>query len=291
MNPLEQFPLPFNADPSAIKTIDGTPSDMRNVVAAGPSTNPPDTPDSNKTAPRKHRTVALQGQAVPWLLKRTRRKTVGMSIGQGMIQVNAPRWVPVADIEYILQEKSNWLLARLAEWYQSERHRLLPHEQWSHGAKLPFLGRPLTMLLVPHMQQHQFDDMSRELLLALPTEASMEQIRDSVHAWLQGQARLIFAARLEAISQQSGRRYTRFSLSNARGRWGSCTEDGHIRLNWRRIHFGQEVIDYVIAHELAHTITMDHGASFWDEVAVILPGYEEGKAVLRKTRLDTLPTY
>jgi predicted metal-dependent hydrolase len=62
-------------------------------------------------------------------------------------------------------------------------------------------------------------------------------------------------------------------------------------LNWRLIHFGQDVIDYVIAHELAHTHTMDHSASFWDEVAEILPNFEEGKQVLRKIRLDALPTF
>lgn len=290
MNPLEQFAFPFNADGSTPDNGEGAASSSRKPSSRAPDSTA-NSSDGKTPGQHKHRTVALQGHAVPWLLKRTRRKTVGMSIGQGMIQVNAPRWVPVSDIEFILQEKSNWLLARLAEWYQGERHRLLPQEQWAHGAKLQFLGRPMTMLLAPHMQQHAFDDMGRELLLALPAEASIEQIRDSVHAWLQGQARQIFAARLEAISVQSGRRYSRFSLSNARGRWGSCTEDGHIRLNWRLIHFGQEVIDYVIAHELAHTVTMDHGASFWDEVAEILPSFEEGKAVLRKTRLDALPTY
>jgi predicted metal-dependent hydrolase len=47
----------------------------------------------------------------------------------------------------------------------------------------------------------------------------------------------------------------------------------------------------VIAHELAHTHTMDHSASFWDEVAEILPNFEEGKQVLRKIRLDALPTF
>ena len=285
MTLLEQFLLPFGlsdpSDPSAISPSSRTPRSSK--------TNDPSAPP---TAPqKKHRTVALQGQAVPWALKRTRRKTVGMSIGQGMIQVNAPRWVPVSDIEYILQEKSKWLLARLAEWYQSDHHRLLPEQQWAHGASLQYLGKPLTLIIAPALRQTQWDDFRRELQLALPADATMAQIRDTVHAWLQSQAKALFGLRLKAISSESGRRYTKFSLSNARGRWGSCTENGHIRLNWRLIHFGQEVIDYVIAHELAHTYTMDHSADFWSEVAEILPSYEEGKTILRKTRLDALPTF
>ena len=277
MTLLEQFLLPFGFSESTTSTSE--------------KPNPSSSSDKEKNPTKKHRTVALQGQTVPWLLKRTRRKTVGMSIGQGMIQVNAPKWVPVSDIEYILKEKSNWLLARLAEWYQSDQHRLLPEQQWAHGATLQYLGKPMTLALAPQLKQVQFDDFRRELQLALSTDARLEQIRDSVHAWLQSQAKRFFAARLKVISDQSGRQFSKFSLSNARGRWGSCSEDGHIRLNWRLIHFGQDVIDYVIAHELAHTHTMDHSASFWDEVAEILPNFEEGKQVLRKIRLDALPTF
>lgn len=266
---LEQFLLPFGIEPPS----------------------PPDSPAPHSLPVKKHRTVALQGYHVPYELRRTQRKTVGMTISRGYIQVNAPRWVPVSDIEFILQEKSKWLLARLAEWHHHERQRLLPHEQWADGAELPYLGKMFRIVLAPEARHHTWDDLARELRLPLPASASMDQIRDMVHGWLQQQARALFSARLKTLSAQSGRRYSRFSLSNARGRWGSCSEDGHIRLNWRLIHFGQDVIDYVIAHELAHIYTMDHSKTFWDEVADILPNFEEGKDVLRKVRLDSLPTY
>jgi predicted metal-dependent hydrolase len=269
MGLLEQFLLPFGIEEEVVEKA----------------------PEALPTPSKKHRTVALQGQSVPWLLKRTRRKTVGMSVGQGVIQVNAPKWVPVGDIEFILKEKSRWLLARLAEWQQTERQRLSPEQQWAHGASLDYLGRPITLVLASATKGILFDDFKRELQLALPLEAGIEQIRDTVHGWLQGQAKTLLAARLKCLSNTSGRSYTKFSLSNARGRWGSCTEDGHIRLNWRLIHFSQEVIDYVIAHELAHIHTMDHSPGFWNEVADILPNFEDAKSVLRKTRLESLPTY
>lgn len=272
----EQFSLPFSSDPSA------DPS------APKPLPLPPSAPSARA---KKHRTVALQGYAVPWALKRTRRKTVGMSVGEGMIQVNAPKWVPVSDIEYILREKSKWLLARLAEWHQCDQARLNPEDQWRHGANIQYLGKPIQILLTPDLKKNQFDDFKKELQLALPSTANLEQVRDAVHAWLQSQAKTLFSQRLKSLSKESGRSFSKFSLTNAKGRWGSCTEDGHIRLNWRLIHFGQDVIDYVIAHELAHTHTMDHSKTFWNEVADILPGYEEGKTVLKKVRLDLLPTY
>jgi predicted metal-dependent hydrolase len=64
--------------------------------------------------------------------------------------------------------------------------------------------------------------------------------------------------------------------------------DRKIRLNWKLIHFSQPLIDYVIAHELAHILEMNHSQQFWDTVGLIYPEYEEAKNLLRK-RAQELP--
>jgi pyrrolidone-carboxylate peptidase len=78
------------------------------------------------------------------------------------------------------------------------------------------------------------------------------------------------------------------SLSSARTQWGSCTHDGRIRLNWRLIHFALPVIDYVVAHELAHLKEMNHGPRFWNTVAELLPGFEEAREQIRGVDLSAL---
>jgi len=70
-------------------------------------------------------------------------------------------------------------------------------------------------------------------------------------------------------------------LSSAGTRWGSAGADGTIRLNWRLVHFAPAVIDYVVAHELAHLREMNHSAAFWDVVRSVVPGYEQARASLR----------
>ena len=60
----------------------------------------------------------------------------------------------------------------------------------------------------------------------------------------------------------------RLSLSSASTRWGSASADGSIRLNWRLVHFALPVIDYVVAHELAHLREMNHSAAFWERGAL-----------------------
>ena len=120
------------------------------------------------------------------------------------------------------------------------------------------------------------------LWLVLPQEADHTRIRDSAQAWLQHRAAAWFEARLQVFLARSGLAIKRWRLSSATTRWGSCTSDGHIMLNWRLIHFAPGIIDYVIAHELAHLREMNHSRDFWAEVEQILPDFQAARDALRR---------
>jgi predicted metal-dependent hydrolase len=81
---------------------------------------------------------------------------------------------------------------------------------------------------------------------------------------------------------------THLSLSSAATRWGSASADGRIRLNWRLVHFAMPVIDYVVAHELAHLREMNHSPAFWEVVRTALPGFEQARGALRHEVLPLL---
>ena len=70
-------------------------------------------------------------------------------------------------------------------------------------------------------------------------------------------------------------------LSNARTRWGSCSRLSGIRLNWRLIHLPRHQIDYVVAHEAAHLLEMNHSARFWRVVEELMPDYDEAREALK----------
>jgi predicted metal-dependent hydrolase len=80
-------------------------------------------------------------------------------------------------------------------------------------------------------------------------------------------------------------------LSSAATRWGSCTADGKIRLNWRLVHFPMSLIDYVVAHELAHLKEMNHSPRFWDTVESIFPEFREAREQLRSHPPELLPAF
>ncbi|VCU72087.1 hypothetical protein PIGHUM_04183 [Pigmentiphaga humi] len=239
----------------------------------------------------------MEGQPIRFVLQRSRRRTIGFLVSDDGLRVTAPRWVGLAEIDAAVHEKSRWILSKLRD-RQARRERLaLNQTRWEDGGTLPYLGRRIvirldaqraTALDAADPDAPQDGDV---LWLALPADAAPARVRDTVQAWLQGRARLLFDARLQVFLTRTGLAIKRWRLSSASTRWGSCTSEGHIRLNWRLMHFPVGLIDYVIAHELAHLREMNHGPDFWAQVGQLLPGFEDAREALRRHDPTLLPRF
>lgn len=254
-------------------------------TAAPPSASLP--PVIEFRHPLANREASLHEARVAFVLKRGKRRTIGFSVRPEGLVVSAPQWVPLHQIEAALREKSAWIVRKLAESRERQRRVQSSQIEWRDGASLPFLGEPVQLVLDP---RHDFGAFGADLKLsthgqrlhlALATEASAEQIRDAVQAWLMRQARGLFAQRLDHFAPQLQVQWRKLSLSSADTRWGSARVDGSIRLNWRLIHFRPAVIDYVVVHELSHLRVMDHSPRFWDTVRSIVPDYAQLRGQLR----------
>ncbi|HEX2012452.1 MAG TPA: SprT family zinc-dependent metalloprotease [Roseateles sp.] len=239
---------------------------------------PPPAAAPDPTRSPSPRALLLGGQRVGYELRRARRRSIGFTVSAEGLKVSAPRWVSIAEIERALQDKQDWILRKLVE----QRERALRVEAsritWTDGCSLPYLGAPLQLRLGGLAR---FDAQARVLHLGLPADSCAEQIREASLAWLQGQARALFEQRCRHFAAVLGVRYTKLALSSAQTRWGSASASGAIRLNWRLIHYAPTVIDYVVAHELAHLREMNHSPRFWAVVGSVLPDYERARGRLR----------
>ena len=278
----------------------GTPSGRDDTDARGrPRRAPPpgDTPDPKAPSPPEHpklRRIQLGERTLDYALRRARRKTIGFSISAAGLTIAAPRWVGIGQIEEAIRERESWVLKKLAD--MRRHHASIPQVRWEDGGTLPYRGEPVTLRLVTRTTGSSrgasalFDATARTLTLSLPPDASRAQIRDRTESWLQGEARALFVERLAFYEARLGVAHRALRLSSAKTRWGSCSADGRILLNWRLIHFPLSSIDYVVAHELAHLKEMNHGPRFWATVATILPGYEAARDHVKNPPPDLLPT-
>lgn len=267
-----QLDLPLFAGPASPATPPATP--------AAPLT--PFAPDGTRL-----RTLVLGARTLHYRLKRSSRRSIGFAIDGTGLAITAPRWVTLADIENAIAEKQRWIFAKLAEWQTRVEQRALPRIEWCEGAEVPYLGKPVRVALgARHLV---FDETTRVLALPLPPHADAQQIKDRVLGWLQGEAKRLFGERLAVYAERLGVTFRSYALSSAATRWGSCSSEGRIRLNWRLVHFPLSIVDYVVAHELAHLREMNHSPRFWQTVESIFPEFREARKALKQHPPEMVP--
>ena len=249
-------------------------------------------PKAYHVHPKASRRIQLGTTDVAYAFRRSKRRTIGMAIGPDGLEVSAPRWVSLGEVESALQEKADWIARKLVEMQERQQQLGAARIVWVDGVVLPYLGDQLQVVLdssrALKKNSAQFEaaaqtasPMVHTLRLGLPLNAEPQQIRDAVQAWLMRQAKAIFVERLNHYAPQLGVKWHKVSLSSAATRWGSASANGAIRLNWRLVHHKRDVIDYVVAHELSHLRVMDHSPRFWETVQSVMPDYAQRRRVLK----------
>ena len=221
--------------------------------------------------------LILSGRIVSYALRRDRRRLT-MRIDERGLAVGAPRNLPLGTIEAFIQSHGDWVLKKLDEFASHTTPRHLPiHE----GARLPLLGEEVRVRVTAGNNRGLWktDGQEEELWLAARPAANLALLARRA---LQRRALEHFQPRLAASVAQIDRPLPPLALSSARTRWGSCSARTGIRLNWRLIHLPPKLIDYVISHEVAHLLEMNHSQRFWNVVARLHPDWRDTRNELKR---------
>ena len=223
------------------------------------------------------RTIALGDRIVPYVLRRARRRTIGLTIDHRGLRVGAPPRASLHEVESLILQHREWVTQKLDEWRHRCRPQALPIVD---GSCLPMLGQSLQIRLALGSNRalwSEHGEISLTLCLRSPGDAGR-----LLEKTLRERARALFAERLTHYAQQLALPAPPLALSAARTRWGSCSLRTGIRLNWRLIHFPREIVDYVVAHELAHLREMNHSPRFWAVVGQLYPDYQAARGELKR---------
>lgn len=221
--------------------------------------------------------LALEGTLVAYTIKRSqRRRAISILVDEEGVRVGAPWEATHNAIERLLREHSAWVLKKLQEW----QVRRAPPRRWADGEPLMLLGLPFTLKLLPAPAAVHVRDS--HLCVGLPARHEHTVARQ-VHDWLQAQALACFEERVRHYCKVLKIEATpKVLLSSARTRWGSCHTSGRIHLNWRLVQMPARLLDYVVAHEVAHLLEMNHSPRFWRIVGKLVPDYSACRKELRR---------
>ena len=232
------------------------------------------------------RRVSVAQQVIEYRLQRVRRRTIGLHVNELGLTVRAPRWIAVREIEAAIVESKRWIFKKQIEWRARCEQRRLTAIRFADGGHVQYLGNRMQLRLAAEIGHS--DDAASEIRLAVAAEASEAEVRVALQAWLRQQAQRVVSERLARFDGRTDARFAGWRLSSARTQWGSCSADGRIRLSWRLIHFAPPVIDYVIAHELAHLRELNHSPRFWREVARLMPDFEPARDQIKRIEVGAI---
>ena len=209
--------------------------------------------------------IDLGGRCIEYRFSRRRSSTIGIAIDANGLCVSAPLRAPWREIEAFLRQKERWIVRKLDEWGRVPRPAIV---RGHSGESLPLFGSPVTLVVTTGRRAvHHHPE---RLLISAP---SPQRVVKVLIGWLKSQALDALAPRADHYAAHLDVAPPHVGLSNARTQWGVCTEDRTIRLSWRLVHLEPALADYVVAHEVAHLVELNHSKRFWGLLAKLYPDW------------------
>lgn len=203
----------------------------------------------------------------PHSVRRSRRaRTVSIKISSRRgLEVILPMRCRLEELEHILNEKREWIEKNadlLHKFNQSSSNKVLPEQIWlascQENWKVSYFYSPIKTQLILRP--------NHEITL-------LGNIEDQAHCfalikkWLKQKAQQILSPILFALSQELRLTFTGLSIRAQKTRWGSCSSQKKISLNYKLIFLSPELVKHVLIHELCHTVHLNHSPQFWRLVA------------------------
>ena len=197
--------------------------------------------------------IQIDGEAVPLVVRRhaqARRLILRLNEqGTGAV-VTIPKYANFQDGVDMAARKADWIKRQLAKQCGSVA--------FADGIELPFLG-------APHVVRHSPTGRGVRRIgdVEIHVAGREEHLNRRLTDWLKAQARSEISARAHEKAATVERRINRITIRDTRSRWGSCGTGGTLNFSWRLVLAPEHVLDYVVAHEVAHLVHHNHGEQFW----------------------------
>jgi predicted metal-dependent hydrolase len=200
------------------------------------------------------------------------------------LTVILPQGYPNNQVISLLLEKKNWILKKVAECNRIRLHNLANENQ-----TIAYLGQELKITRKETMSSIEKAVLEMGgLMLYLKADSASNQV---IEQWLRLQAGDLLAAKAQKLSSTLGVKIRRLTIRSAKTRWGSCSSHGNLNFNWKLIMAPDEVIDYIVAHELCHLIELNHSKKFWHMVELCCPKWRLHRKWLRKHQMELMAGY
>lgn len=217
------------------------------------------------------------------IIRSSRAKYIRLKLSnEGLLTLVIPRSASINHGQSFIQSKIGWIEKQLKKVNapSNELPRLLDLKFLKEKWNVVYIEEGITQL---HLSEE--DDFTLSIRGAVSNKVLVKKI---LNKWCQHKAKLVFNKMLSEIASQYGFQYRKLTIRSQKTRWGSCSHNKNINLNSKLLFLNENIVSYVMIHELCHTIEMNHSKHFWRLVQSYDPAYllnqkelkDEGRKIL-----------
>jgi len=221
------------------------------------------------------RQFILDGEIAVKVTKRSSSRRIRLTIGSGgQVRVSIPKWVSYAAAIKFAESKKEWIKSKIPHQIP-----LQPGRRVGKNHQLVFKPTDKSTITtrLSELEATVFYPKDKPISDVSVQTAAKRVIKKA----LMSQANKLLPIRLKQLADKYGYSYSSVQVKSLKTRWGSCDSHKNITLNTHLMELPWELIDYVILHELNHTVVMQHGPKFWGALNQKLPNYLELRKQLK----------
>lgn len=215
-----------------------------------------------------------------------RKKTVAINVTPtAQVIVLTPYFITKGDISKIVKKKARWILEK-QEFFRVLA-ALFPEKEFVSGEQILYLGRKYRLKVKQVLRDCSSmpELMGRRMFVSvnqyLNSREKKKIIKDAIVKWYFAKSEKIIKQRVNRYSKLIGVKPQEIKIKDQKKRWGSCSNNGILRFNWRVAIAPMSIIDYIVVHELCHLEVKNHSPDFWKLVSLALPDYQKRRDWLK----------
>ena len=186
--------------------------------------------------------------------------------------VRAPKRASPQFIETLVGQRQDWIKKALSRFGQTAAPK-----QFIEGELFLYLGKEYGLRILESYRSRLVFDNAFYI-----SRLKLGQAKKLFKEWYKQQAQIILTERAKFFSAQMHVTYNKITVRDTSSRWGSCSTKGNINFSYRLIMAPQDILDYVVVHELAHLVHHNHSKLFWRFVQTHYPSFSQARLWLRK---------
>ena len=224
--------------------------------------------------------------AFPFQVKvvRTRRKrTAAISVSDDTVKITVPSTLSDNRIRELITKRTPWIKKQLQEQLDRPKPKA---KEYAHGETFAYLGKHYQLKVLTGVASSiKLKGGYFEVTLRKIDHNSKSTIRRLLTEWYKDHAKKRLMDKTKRFAKIIGVVPNSITVKDYKSRWGSCSTQGDISYNWRIILAPDNIVDYVVVHELCHILEHNHSSRYWQHVTRYMPNWRECRDWLKQRRI------